>query len=1287
MNEFTGNDRFLILNRLGAGGMGVVYQAYDHEHGRVVALKTLKNVDPGGIYRIKREFRTLADVVHPNLATLYEFFSQEDQWFFTMEFVSGVDFLTYVGAVSAQTDPPALLGEDGGSARNAASEGLSEVEKTDPPPPPGETRSALFPIVPPSPVLPANAIDLPTASLSPFQIGRLRAALRQIAAGLEALHLAGKLHRDIKPSNVLVTREGRVVILDFGLAVEMERKDASITAQFSIIGTIPYMSPEQASSIPLTPASDWYSVGVMLYQALTRRLPFTGNDIQILTAKLQTDPPAPRQIVPDIPEDLHTLCVRLLSRDVSTRPGGPEILQILASRPDESPACPQPQTPPPVPKVFVGRKEQLHDLMDAFLAVRAGRTTVVRVMGKSGSGKTALVQHFLDVLRATGDAVILSGRCYERESVPYKAMDNLVDALSHYLLSLPSPEMDALVPRDAYALARVFPVLRRIEGFNLPRRRQNDVPDKQELRQRAFAALRELLARLGDRKPLVLHIDDLQWGDPDSGALLRDILRPPDPPVFLLIVCHRSEETAASPVLKAILPLESEGLVLADFPQIKLEPLSRGEAGQLAFALMGADNESKRSVSDAIADEAGGDPFLVGELVHYHQSRKASPGIAAAGQRIRLEDVLWLRAAGLPAAARRLLEAVVVAGHPMRQGDAISAAELTSEGPDAVRVLASSRMIRTTGSGPDDIIEPYHDRIREILGRRMSADTIQSWHQRLARAIRAVAKPDSSVLAMHLAAAGELEAAADNYASAAAQAADALAFDRAADFYQLSLKLRTTTPAEERELRAKLADALANDGRGPEASKEYLAAAEGAPASLALELRRRAAMQSLISGHIDEGMEALRTVLATVGMKLPRTHYQALRSVILRRIMIRLRGLRFRPKDVTQISPEQLTKIDVCWSAAVGLSIVDPLYAADFDERGLLLSLRSGEPYRIAKTLAIGAGHISADGRRVARRVEQLLGTARKLAAQTANPHAGGVVTMIAGLTAFLRGEWKQSLERSDEAERTLRDHCTGVTWELTTAQAFSTWSLFYLGELRELSRRLPVLLAESEKRGNLYALSNFGSFARPMAALAADSPDIAERDLQDVMRRWSHKGFHVQHAMGLYGQGLIDLYRDDGRIAWAHFNEKWPALKKSLLLRVQQIRTFIYHTRARCALAAAPTSPDREALIRIAAHEARRLEREDARWANAFAQLIRAGLAIAEDDIVQAATRLKDAIVRLTDVDMNLYAACARRRLGELLGGDEGRGLIAEANAWMAAQNIRDTDRMTMLHIPGRST
>ena len=471
-NEFNGTDRFEVRGRLGSGTSGEVYKVYDHKLESTVALKTLFKSDPGAIFRFKKEFRALADVNQPNLVQLYELLSEGDRWFFTMELVEGLDFIDYARAA------------------------------------PGKDRYDT-----------GRFYSLPNLSPPPA-IGRLRTTLRQLADGLCALHRAGKLHCDIKPSNIRVTSAGRVVLLDFGLVKEVFPTSLYETLDGGVAGTPAYMSPEQAAGRSMSEASDWYCVGVLLYEALTGRLPFTGGFLKILTDKQNCDPTAPRELVPEVPDDLSELCMRMLTRSVEQRPSGHRILRQLGG-PRRPISRLTHSSSSSLDTQFVGRSADLSVLKNAFERTRKGQTVVVFVHGSSGVGKTALIRRFLQQVREDfGDAVLLTGRCYERESVPYKALDSLIDALSRYLRHQSDSDVESLLPASILALARLFPVLRRVQAIAGAGRQVLDIPDSREQRRRAFAALRELLARLARRHPLVLFVDDLHWGDLDSAALL-----------------------------------------------------------------------------------------------------------------------------------------------------------------------------------------------------------------------------------------------------------------------------------------------------------------------------------------------------------------------------------------------------------------------------------------------------------------------------------------------------------------------------------------------------------------------------------------------------------------------------------------------------------------------------------------------------------------------------------------------------------------------------------------------
>jgi serine/threonine protein kinase len=1261
---------YQVLGELGRGGMGVVYRAWDDRHRKAVALKTLRGLDPAALYRLKQEFRALADLAHPNLVTLYQLHADEQSCFFTMELLQGVDFLTYVRAGR---------------------------------PAPGERTTAVLPVTAcdPGPSVPSGNVPAAVV-LSPEQVRRLREGLGQLAEGLLALHNGGKLHRDLKPSNVLVTSEGRVVLLDFGLAAEVDRTGLHQSAEDRILGTVPYMAPEQAACQAVSAASDWYAFGVLLYEALTGRLPFTGRALQILVRKQEEDPPPPGALVPGLPADLDALCVELLRREPADRPAGRETLRRLREGAGASP--PELRRPPPAQAVpLVGRERHLRALAEAYDAARQGRPVAVYVHGRSGAGKSALVQRFLDGLADAGQAVVLAGRCYEQESVPYKALDGLVDALSRYLTRVSPSEAEALLPRDVHALARLFPVLRRVEAVARAPRRGVEVTDPQELRRRATAALRELLARLGDRRPLVLAIDDLQWGDADSAAVLAEVLRPPEPPALLLVAAYRSEEAAVSPCLRALLgPRETPPL---DSRELAVEPLSPGEGRELALALLGAaDPEALRRTeiqsvqqerrigspsyeawAEAIARESGGNPFFVHELVQaVHTDPDRAGWAAAGGPGLTLPEVLGDRLRRLPEPSRRLLEVVAVAGRPLRQADACRAADWPDEDLTALAHLRTGRLLRGTGLARQSEIETYHDRIRETVLAGLDPETLRRHHAALARVLEASGQYDPEVLAIHWQGGGDPRRAGGYYEAAAAQAAEALAFDRAAKLYRLALELQSPAGVEERRLRVRLADALANAGRGAEAARQYLEAASAAGADEALDLRRRAALQFLTSGHVDDGLAALRTVLGEVGLRPPRTPRESLWSLLFRRLQLRLRGLHFRPRDAGQLAAEEVRRIEVCWTAGVGLSMVDTVQGAYFHTRGLLLALQAGGPDHLARALALEAAHVSIGGGRTRQRTDRLVEAAEALARQVGQPYVRALVTLARGLAADFVGDWPAGLALCDEAEAVFRNSCTGVVWERDTAQRFALWPLLFMGEVNELRRRVPLLLQEALERDDLYAVMNLSLVLRPFLRLAADEPGRARKEVREAMARWSQQGFHVQHMNRLHDEALIDLYEGNGRSAYERLTTHWPLLRRHHFLRVQQVYIFLLHLRARCALTAATAAADPRPLFRAAECDAGLLRREQMPWGNALADLVDGGVALGRGDQRRAVDCLRAAVGGCDIGSMRLYAAGARRRLGRLLGGDEGRALTAEADAWMAGQGIRDPGRMTALVFPG---
>jgi hypothetical protein len=603
-----------------------------------------------------------------------------------------------------------------------------------------------------------------------------------------------------------------------------------------------------------------------------------------------------------------------------------------------------------------------------------------------------------------------------------------------------------------------------------------------------------------------------------------------------------------------------------------------------------------------------------------------------------------------------------------------------------VAALRAQRLVRTTGQKRRDTVEPYHDRVRESMSANLENDEKTDLHDRLARALEWSGQFDPEAASTHWQGAGHDDKAARYAAIAAARASQALAFDRAADLYRRSLAMREPDGAEGRSLRVKLAEALASAGRGSEAAAAFLQAKRGASEAEAFELQLRAADQFLRSGHIDEGLDAIKTVLDGLGLKLPNASpTRALAAMLMTRARLRLRGLSWKERDAAHIDPRTMARIDATWSVAVALGTVDTVRGADFQTRNLILALDAGEPYRIARALTMEAAYVATAGGPAQARAAKLLEVGRALSERIEHPHAIGWSRLAAGFSAFLAGRWRDARPWFTEAEAIFRERCSGCAWELDSVDLFSIWTRYYLGELGELQRLLPSRIQEAAARGDRYGVTNLRARVAHVIALAADDPVVGEREAKEAVEAWSHTGFHAQHYYQLFAQAESDLYRGDAQEALALVSGRWPALQKSLLLQVQFIRLEALHLRARVHLAAARTGGGVDAeRVQAALADARRIERARMPWATPLATLVRAGVSALAGDTAQAATLCELAARELDAAGMALYATVARWRLGHLLGGGDGYALVTAANEWLQGQKVREPRRLAAVLAPG---
>jgi len=314
---------------------------------------------------------------------------------------------------------------------------------------------------------------------------------------------------------------------------------------------------------------------------------------------------------------------------------------------------------------------------------------------------------------------------------------------------------------------------------------------------------------------------------------------------------------------------------------------------------------------------------------------------------------------------------------------------------------------------------------------------------------------------------------------------------------------------------------------------------------------------------------------------------------------------------------------------------------------------------------------------------KSLLQQSKTLAKSAGNPHAIAVSILADGINATTAGEWKKALALSEQAVRIVRDQCIGLTWELTLAQNLVIWALMYLGELGEVSRRVPALLADARSRGNLYLATELCTRSN-YAWLAVDDPDEGERETIASIARWSQKGFHRQHFSAILARVQTALYRGDPEAGWQLLDEHESMFRRSFLARAQLIRIEWLYLRSRCGLALAARNSGSRRFLSVARAGARRIARERMPWSDPIGLLLQAAIAYLESSTPLALRYLHDSADRFERADMKLYVAVARRRIGALQNDEHGRALQRQADAWMAAQNIKNPICMTRMLAPG---
>ncbi|HEX6573642.1 MAG TPA: protein kinase [Gemmatimonadaceae bacterium] len=568
-------DRYEVTARMSAGGMGEVYRARDPLLERELVLKVLPQraqFNPDALERFVREARAASALNHPNIVTIYAIGEAENCHFIAMELVKGRTLRQ--------------IGKDRPSVKSVAQFGA------------------------------------------------------QAARALAVAHEAGIVHRDIKPENIMVRDDGYVKVLDFGIAQLSQidgtesSSESRLTRPGMVVGTMRYMSPEQATAAEITPASDIFSLGLVLYELATGRHAFeASSDMAVLSSIILREAPAASRINPRLPRELDVVLSRMLTKNPASRPSAIEVATLLGSIAEPAVATASSSAASSRGET-VGRELEKAALREEFSAAVAGRAGMICISGEPGIGKTTLVEDFLSELERGPSHLVARGRCSERLAGA-EAYLPILDAIEDLLKDDPGGVIHAAFEKHAPSWSR------QVAPFDTGPGAAPPAPSQERLK-RELAAF---IAEVCDTTPLVLFIEDIHWADASTIDLLAYVLTRLGTHRLMTIITFRPSELhlAQHPFLALKLDLQTRGIAR----ELPLNFLTENEVRAL-LALRFPGSSFPPDLARLVHARTEGNPLFVADLADYLKARNV----------IREVDGSWSISGSIPDLERELPESM-----------------------------------------------------------------------------------------------------------------------------------------------------------------------------------------------------------------------------------------------------------------------------------------------------------------------------------------------------------------------------------------------------------------------------------------------------------------------------------------------------------------------------------------------------------------------------------------------------------------------------------------------------
>jgi serine/threonine protein kinase/tetratricopeptide (TPR) repeat protein len=807
--------------------MGVVYRARHRESRALVALKTVPRVSSSRLMAIRREIRALSHLSHPGVVHIVDQGETDGLPWYAMELLEGRTLANYIDDQFGR-----IMVRSGSRAGVPAPVRVPTTE--DRPKPPTLQEGSPD-------VEPRSRQSSLTSWMSEGPFAQVLVLLERVCAALAYVHANGIVHCDLKPENIFLRGDSDPVLVDFGVAGRFCSSDVRerLEAGTGFAGSIPYMSPEQIRGELVDARADLYSIGCIIYECLTGRVPFVGEAGEVVWQHLGSEPLAPSAISSAVDPELDELVLRLLAKRPQDRIGYADVVgeMLNDASSGRTSSRRQPRYSYLYRPSFARREALMCALEQALIEANQGHSALIILDGASGSGKTRTA------IELTKLAVQKGFRVATGECKPQGPDGGHATALAPFqpiltwLADLCRSEGEELT---ASVFGERGPVLAELDPAIMSLPGQSRLPEPADLgpelnRERLLTALLTALTAAADHQCTLLVVDDLQWADELSIALLEKMLGPGAQGRRLLVLgTNRTDEPSAR--LQRL--LELPGLA-----RYALEPLDRGQVASMISGMLALEVPPDALV-DYVHRESQGNPLFVAECLHSAIDdgllvrRDQGQWFVAADASIdeiprsaRFTDTvqsMFLRRIGnLSAQARHILDVAAVFGGEAQPEWIASAAGISeNELLEALQVFDQRHLLENTETGS---LRFAHLQLQRFVYGALDEGARVAKHRAAAEALESYPgrRPDdASMIAAHWAKAGEHVKASRYWRSAGDRYAARWANEDAAASYQEALREVHKAEADStdraallKEILERLGDTQALAGRPAEAQQ------------------------------------------------------------------------------------------------------------------------------------------------------------------------------------------------------------------------------------------------------------------------------------------------------------------------------------------------------------------------------------------------------------------------------------------------------------------------------------